>query len=77
MTGGVHRGVACSDALSSAMSAPTEGSLDFLQQGGEMGMLMRQKDWENTSLGPPEHWPQSLRTVVRLMLNTGHPTYIW
>ncbi len=42
-----------------------------------MGALMRAKDWSSTSLGPPGGWPQSLRTVVRLMLNTGHPMYIW
>jgi PAS domain S-box-containing protein len=50
---------------------------DFLGDGGEMGALMRAKDWSKSSLGPPEKWPQTLRTVVRLMLNTGHPMYIW
>ena len=42
-----------------------------------MGALMRAHDWRSTSLGPPESWPQPLRTVIRLMLNTGHPMYIW
>jgi PAS domain S-box-containing protein len=50
---------------------------DFLQGGGEMGALMRAHDWSRSSLGRPADWPQSLRTVVRLMLNTGHPMYIW
>ena len=50
---------------------------DFLQGGGEMGALMRAHDWSRSSLGAPADWPQSLRTVVRLMLNTGHPMYIW
>jgi len=50
---------------------------DFLQGGGEMGALMRAHDWSRSSLGDPRDWPQSLRTVVRLMLNTGHPMYIW
>jgi PAS domain S-box-containing protein len=49
----------------------------FLRGGGEMGALMRAHDWSGSSLGPPDSWPQSLRTVVRLMLNTGHPMYIW
>lgn len=52
-------------------------SLDFLQDGGEMGALMRAHDWSTSSLGLPATWPQPLRTVVRLMLNTGHPMYIW
>jgi signal transduction histidine kinase len=42
-----------------------------------MGALMRSHDWASTSLGPPEQWPQALRTTVRLMLNTGHPMYIF
>ena len=50
---------------------------EFLSGGGEMGALMRAHDWSTSSLGPPDLWPQTLRTVVRLMLNTGHPMYIW
>ena len=42
-----------------------------------MGALMRAHDWSTSSLGSPSGWPQSLRTAVRLMLNTGHPMYIW
>jgi two-component sensor histidine kinase len=49
----------------------------FLDDGGEMGALMRAYDWESTPLGPPETWPQSLRTTVRLLLNTRHPMFIW
>ncbi|MFL5307282.1 MAG: ATP-binding protein [Polyangia bacterium] len=51
--------------------------VDFLSGGGEMGALMRAHDWASSSLGPPVSWPQSLRTAVRLILNTGHPMYIW
>ncbi|MGE0594071.1 MAG: ATP-binding protein [Vicinamibacterales bacterium] len=51
--------------------------LEFLQGGGEMGALMRGQDWSRSSLGPPSAWPQSLRTVVRLLLNTGHPMYVF
>lgn len=42
-----------------------------------MGALMRAHDWSFSTLGPPRTWPQALRTVVRLMLNSGHPMYIW
>ena len=38
---------------------------------------MREHDWRSLPLGTPATWPQTLRTVVRLMLNTGHPMYIW
>ena len=52
-------------------------SLDFIAGGGEMGALMRTHDWSSSPLGPPQAWPQSLRTAVRLLLNTGHPMYIF
>ena len=42
-----------------------------------MGALMRAHDWKATPLGDPAEWPQSLRTAVRLLLNCGHPMYIW
>jgi len=52
-------------------------SADFLAGGGEMGALTRAHDWSATALGPPEIWPQSLRTAVRILLNTNHPMFIW
>ena len=52
-------------------------SADFLAGGGEMGALTRAHDWAASPLGPPETWPQSLRTAVRLLLNTNHPMFIW
>jgi PAS domain S-box-containing protein len=52
-------------------------SADFLAGGGEMGALTRAHDWSATSLGPPERWPQGLRTAVRILLNTNHPMFIW
>ncbi len=47
-----------------------------LQGGGEMGALMRARDWRGTALGPPEAWPASLKTAIRLVLNTRHPMYL-
>ena len=49
----------------------------FLADGGEMGTLVRAFDWAATLLGRPETWPQSLRTAVRLVLNSRHPMFIW
>ena len=42
-----------------------------------MGALTRAHDWSATPLGKPESWPQSLRTAVRILLNTNHPMFIW
>jgi PAS domain S-box-containing protein len=49
-------------------TAGTRTTLDFLSGGGEMGERMRSVDWSQTALGPVETWPQSLRTVISLML---------
>ena len=49
----------------------------FLAGGGEIGALIRNYDWPSHPLGRPSSWPQSLRTVIRLILNTGHPMYVW
>jgi signal transduction histidine kinase/FixJ family two-component response regulator len=43
-------------------------SLPFLAGGGEMGGRMREMDWSGTPLGPPEEWPQSLRSTVSMLL---------
>jgi PAS domain S-box-containing protein len=50
---------------------------DFLVGGGEMGALTRAHNWSKTPIGPPDAWPQSLRTAVRILLNTNHPMFIW
>lgn len=42
-----------------------------------MGALMRSRDWTSTSIGAPSSWPQSLRTVIRILLNTRHPMYVF
>jgi PAS domain S-box-containing protein len=52
-------------------------SSDFLSGGGEMGTLTRAYDWSASPLGKPETWPQSLRTALRILLNTNHPMFIW
>ena len=44
---------------------------DCLAGGGELGALMRSKDWSRTPLGPVDSWPQSLRTSVSIMLASG------
>lgn len=45
---------------------------DFLDGGGETGAIIRGIDWSGTPLGPMDAWPQSLRTIVSLMLANGH-----
>src|SRR5262245_19666039 len=43
----------------------------------ELARRMRELDWSKTDLGPPTGWPQSLKTVVRVILNSRYPMFIW
>jgi signal transduction histidine kinase/ActR/RegA family two-component response regulator len=49
----------------------------FLQGSGEVAHLLRTRDWQANALGPTWLWPQSLRTVVRLLLNTRFPMLVF
>jgi signal transduction histidine kinase len=51
------------------LSEPSTAA-DLIAGGGEMGALVRAFDWRSTALGPIEHWPQSLRAVVRILLTS-------
>ena len=42
-----------------------------------MGALTRAYEWSSSPLGPPQTWPQSLRTTVKLVLQSRHPMFIW
>src|SRR5690242_5687845 len=52
------------------------GQLTFLNGGGAVGALMRAHDWSKSPLGHPEGWPQSLRSVVGLLLNSKFPMFV-
>ncbi len=45
--------------------------------GGEMSSRMRAMDWSQTPLGAVSEWQQSLKTAVRLMLNSRFSMFIW
>ncbi|MFN3685761.1 PAS domain S-box protein [Salinarimonas sp.] len=57
------------------MSVPGGNDLAFLA-GGRVGALMRAHDWSTSPLGPPETWPQSLRSIVGLMLSSPFPMFV-
>jgi signal transduction histidine kinase/DNA-binding response OmpR family regulator len=48
----------------------------FLTGSGELGELMRTKDWSTSAVGPVETWPQSLKTVVRIMLDSRYQMWM-
>jgi PAS domain S-box-containing protein len=65
------------DAATLRSSATASGSdISFLAGGGEMGARMRALDWSRTPLGAPAQWPQSLRTIVRVMLDSRYAMWM-
>lgn len=59
------------------MGPDTERHASFMDGGGAMGALMRAYDWEISVLGPTQVWPQSLRGMIRAVLNNSHPMSIF
>lgn len=51
--------------------------LSFLKGGGEMGKLVREKDWSNTVLGDPAGWQPSLSITLGILLNSKFPMFLW
>jgi PAS domain S-box-containing protein len=54
----------------------SSSSLAFLSGGGETGARLRSLDWPSHPLGPPELWPQSLKTIVRVMLDSRYAMWM-
>ena len=57
-------------------ATPATPALEFLSGGGEVGTRLRALDWSHTPLGPPQHWPQSLKTIVRVMLDSRYAMWM-
>lgn len=51
--------------------------LQFLSGGGEMGNLIRTKDWSTSLVGTPDTWPQSLRTTLSILLHSKFPMFLF
>ena len=43
---------------------------DVFRDAGELGQDLSRVDWAATPLGPPEEWPRTLSSVVRLVLGS-------
>lgn len=50
-----------------------EDGFEFLGDGGEMGSLIRARDWDSTPLGPVGEWPGCLKTATSLLLQSPVP----
>ncbi len=50
--------------------------LSFLTGGGEVARMMRAHHWAASPLGQPADWPQSLKTVIRIMLTSRYAMWM-
>ena len=48
----------------------------FLTAGGEMAALISAKDWAATALGAQITWPQSLQTVLRILVTSRYAMWL-
>ncbi len=64
----------CTMDIPKQTDAPVD--LRFFSGAGELGELMRSLDWSRTPLGPAAHWPQSLRTVVNILLTSRYQMWM-
>ena len=57
------------------MDRRPEPLFPFLGQNA-MAQYVRAHDWSDSVLGPPEHWPRSLRSVLSLVAGSKFPMYV-
>jgi PAS domain S-box-containing protein len=49
---------------------------EIFSGGGELGTRILAFDWSKTPLGPITGWPQSLKTTVRILINSRFPMWM-
>lgn len=59
------------------MSVQSSATGTFPIGGGEMGQLIREKDWSKTPIGSPDQWQQSLKTTLNILLYSKFPKFLW
>jgi two-component sensor histidine kinase len=50
---------------------------DFLKDGGACGAVLRQRNWDATQMGAVQDWPPSLRVMLRTVLASHQPMWLW
>ena len=70
-------GEAREDTDKSASDERVPAGPAWLAGGGEMGALMRSKNWRATALGPLEDWPQSLKVSAGICIASRFDLIVW
>jgi PAS domain S-box-containing protein len=64
-------------ARSSVAIDAGKSNAPWLAGGGEMGALMRTRDWSDTLLGPPVDWPESLQLSTSICISSRFDLIVW
>ncbi len=62
--------------MSAVPISEARSSSGWLRGAAGMADAIRSYDWSTTPLGPLDSWPESLRTLTRLMLESAQPMFI-
>jgi hypothetical protein len=55
---------------------PADAQSAFVTAGGTMAALIGGKNWSASPLGPQDAWPQSLRTVLRILVTSRYAMWL-
>src|SRR5277367_3387691 len=58
------------------MNNPDARKTSQLLSAGPMGTLIRSTDWSRSTLGSLDEWPKSLKTVLRIALDSRYAIWI-
>jgi hypothetical protein len=53
-----------------------DATTPFATAGGQMAALINAADWSKTALGPRETWPQSLTTILRILVTSRYQMWL-
>jgi PAS domain S-box-containing protein len=66
-----------SSVVAKAPQRSVQEHIPWLAGGGEMGALMRTRDWSDSPLGPPENWPESLQLSASICVSSRFDMIVW
>jgi PAS domain S-box-containing protein len=73
----VIRSRSMESTVNSKPGARAASTPNWVAGSGEMAQLIREKDWSQTSLGPLDGWPQSLKTSLSICLASRFPIVLY
>jgi len=76
MTGNPRKAGSAPAAEDAHLETPTSQSAGLFAGGGEVGGLMGDVEWSATPLGPVAAWPQSLKTIARMLLTSRYAMWM-